>query len=260
MVRNAAEITREEYDKLKRKENKSKEEYSKMRKHRLQKQYKVLNMPRWFIKVTKNKNIQYENIKAFKEINGVIDQNRRMEMMKMVRDRMMERIYFADDIYGEIPRMEMEMNIMMCMHGLNILKIVGGEEHIRNNNRFKTKKMDEVETLLNKYMCGYSDQIKEGLKYTDDIFTKNISTDKGIIKMSSNILNKEYAIKLKIDEEGYVEVINTWTTSDGIWICPYNTRNDDTETLIFRDEIIQADNRLIIGRQWIRDKISALIL
>lgn len=29
-----------------------------------------------------------------------------------------------DDIYGEIPKMDVESNITICMHAMNILKIV----------------------------------------------------------------------------------------------------------------------------------------
>ena len=51
-------------------------------------------------------------------------------------------------------------NRATCMHALNILKIIGTEQHIRDTNRFSVKNKDEVEPILIQYIGGYKDQIR----------------------------------------------------------------------------------------------------
>jgi hypothetical protein len=62
MLRNVAKINKEECENLKKKEKKTKEDYCKITKYRIQRRYKVENLPRWFIRAVKGKHIQYDNI------------------------------------------------------------------------------------------------------------------------------------------------------------------------------------------------------
>lgn len=59
-----SEITKERYEQIKKKDNKTKEEQYEIRKYIIQKRYKVANTPKWFIRAIKNKHLQYDNIKC----------------------------------------------------------------------------------------------------------------------------------------------------------------------------------------------------
>jgi hypothetical protein len=163
------------------------------------------------------------------EINGVIEHNRRMEIMGRVKSEMMARTNFTDDIYGDIPKVNMDINIIICMHALNILKIIGAEQHIRETNRFEVILGREVEPILSNYINNYKEQIREVLKCTQE------KLEGDIIKIVSDITNKAYSIKIRKLPNDNIEIINTWiiTREDERWIQPYNGNLEDREQIIY---------------------------
>ncbi|CAH6419932.1 Origin of replication binding protein [uncultured virus] len=253
------DISGAEYVQLKKKVNKTKDDRRRMKKYRLEKCYRVDNVPKWFLKVVNNKYTQYANIRRFERLNGVIDQKRRYELMGEIGRKFIasydttptnnEENEQNDEDYDATDDIRVTNKAQtnnLCWHALNILKIIGAENYIRDVPRFDVNSGEFTISHLNDYIVqnehqirtivnDFKTEIKDEINVENDTETPNrILSEplkKGTIKLASKVTNKAFGIKFKSDVLGYM-INNMW-----IVVNP--------GTIMYQDQLIRYDNNLI---------------
>ena len=223
--------------------NKTNDDKRRMKKYRMMRCYKVENTPQWFLKETKGRYQQYANINRFKRMNGVIDQKERYQMMGEIGKNYMEKEEQDGndyDVVEDIRDTDKAWTNNMCYHAMNILKLIGAEEFIRETNVFEVNSREFNKDHVEKYM-------EDNKVNMWRMLLKKVEED--MMKMASEITDRAFGIKIRVTEEGYT-VINRWikvNDGDEYYIWPYNKEGGE--------ELIPLKNRRQINTMnWINKK------
>jgi len=240
-----ADLTTKEYSELNKKTNKTKDDVRRLCKYQIKRKYNVNNVPKWLFKVDKKYSKQYERIKRYQELNGVIDQKKQKELMitiaqkylgrdvkeKIEQNQLTSELLQGTRTYNAIEDIELfwtERDIRLCEYSLMILKLIGAETFIRDVPRF--------EILYNEF---------NNIKRLKDYIVQNEGDIREIVNdfkisidnLASKVTNKAFGIEFKITPFNYT-VNNIWIKNphnlmsgsyDTLW--PYNYDLNDKEEL-----------------------------
>ena len=227
-------ITKAEFNKLEKKINKTKDEVRMMKKYKMMKCFNISNTPKWFVKAVDQKYEKNRNIKRFQEMNGVVDQRKRYQLMGEIGNKFVnpnddpgDSITNYDTIKYITETNKAKIN-NICWHALNILKLIGAEEFIREIPIFNVNSQEFTIKHINDYIKQNDKQIRELTnEYKIEYNIDNNKSQLQIIKFISKIINKAFGIKIDINPTGYV-VDNMWIINNkNIW--PYNNSDSDEE-------------------------------
>ncbi|CAH6419378.1 Origin of replication binding protein [uncultured virus] len=273
------DITSTEYSTLNKKPNKTKDDLRKLLKYRIKRKYNINNVPKWLFKIDKKNSKQYTRIRRYLELNGIVDQKQRYELMIKIDQDLLyieksevtvpnqnevltRQLQQANTIYNaseDIENFWTKLDIELCENALKILEIIGATEFIRNVPRFEIRysEFNNV-TKLKDYIDKKEKELRE---LVNDFKIK-------IDNLASKITNKAFGIKFKMTPSSFV-IDNMWILNPhNLMVCGYpalwphnNDLNDREELRIFIPEPTITDKtKTWIDKTVMRNQVQLLVL
>jgi len=252
------DISHEKYIEINKKTIKTNEEKNQCYKYMVKRKYKVNNTPVWFLRAINGKNRQYTNITKYQRLNGVVEQSRRFNMMKSIRDEEINKtrpvrddaneltrnLLTGEEVYDVVKDMDnlwSNQEHMLCEHTINILKIIGAETFIRDVPSFDVEFREFTIAHLTEYVT------------KNAIYLRTLVNDfkTPMEKIINKVTSKAFGIKIRQTPTGYT-VNNMWILNQHGLIWPYNKKNDGEELTPLA---VTADAKTL---RWVNNKVLQL--
>ena len=274
------DITTTELQVINAKPMKTREEKNQCYKYAMKRKYKVNNTPVWFMKaINGSKNKMHSNLVKYQSVNGVVDQKKRYELMKKIRNDTITvdntpkvnndttgpdspkpawlvleegemtaqlqqgiRVY---DAIQDIPDTWSSQEMRLCEHSLNILKIIGAETFIRDVPSFDVTYSELSIVQFKDYIAQNEDDLR-------------VLVNNNIIKLdnlANTVTKKAFGIKLTETPTGF-NVNNMWVINqhNGIW--PYNKDKGEELQLFIPEVTITYKDKI---QEWINSKTLTML-